>query len=365
MDELKVKYNIFISCDFKNANIYEDYLKLCEHFDLTDKMAIIDVINDYPTNFNESLCENILNKINDSELFICIMTPKYNDEKQIFEISNNILLELGYAISQKKADNIYIFIEQNTEKEFNQIKPSLLMHTKYFKYSDINDIIEFIEKKQCDFINDSGSFYHKKQINDKYLLSLIKYDLIKILKSNLTTSNKIKKINNILDNYNHDDIFEIFFDYSDDYISNNQMDNLYIDYCFYQIYILDDWIYKNNNQKKILNFLNIFIHILFKKFGILKTKQINKNRKNFILLLFELLRSKKFYYKDFIKKIINESLKYSNHTDYEIYVYKLNGLYENILYDTKIDKNKQHFEDLIFNSKSNVYNNWCISYLDK
>lgn len=364
-EEIKVNFEVFISCDFNNANIFEIYNKLNEYFDKNEDISIIDVSNDYPSNFNEALCENVLKQINNTKLFICIITPKYNDDKQIFELNNNVLLELGYAISQNNADNVYIFVDQNTEKEFNQIKPTLIMHTKYITYIDHDEIIKFIEQKQNDFENETDSLKYKIT-NDKYLLSLIKYDLIKILNDNLKTSDKIIKIDDILNNYKHDDIFEIFFEYSKDYISHNQTDYHYINYYFYQIYNLEYfvWINKNNNQKKLLNFLNIFIHILFKKFGSLKTQKINKNRKNFILLLFDLLNSENFYYKDAIKKIIYESLKYNKNSNYKIYVYKLNGLYRNILYYTKIEKSKEHWEDLILNSPSKIFNNWFINYLE-
>jgi hypothetical protein len=360
--ELNVNFNVFLSCDYNNGNTAEIHTDLTEYFEKNNEIIIIDPPEKYSLTFNEGLCEIVLKQIDDAEIFICILTPYYNDEKKEYIINNNVLIELGYAISQKKWENVYIFIHDGSDEKFNLLKPTMLMHVKYMKYNDKNDIIDFIEEKYIDFENNDNSFYNKKEINDKYLLSLIKYDLIKILKEKMTTKQKIKKIDNILDNYYNDDIFQIFFDFSVDYISVYQSDHKYIDYCFHKINELEyfEWKNKKNNQKKILNFLNMFNHILFRKFGLLKTNEINNNRKNFILLLFELLKSNNFLYNDNIKNIINNSLNDSKHNDYNLYVYNLNGLYKNILYDNKINKNKEYWEDLIFESQNEIFKTFII-----
>lgn len=354
-------FNVFIACDYKYDKTYQLYQDICEYFDSKKEISIIDVSN-YSSDFNNSLCNNVLKLIDDSELFICILTPKYNDEKNIYEINNNVLLELGYAISKKNGEDIYIFFEEGTNTEFDKIKPSMLSHVKYETYIDKENVIEFINIKFDEYEHEYS--FDSKILNNKFLISLVKYDLIKILNIDESADTKIDKINNIIKNYVNDEIFQVFFDFSTKYISSYQLAHIYIDYFLVQIDHNQhtNWMDKIKNQKTLLIFFDTMIHILFCKYGKIKNNKINKNRKNFIILLFELLKNKKFKYKDDIKKIMLKSIKNNKYYNYEIYIYKLNGLYGNLLYNTNIHKDKYEWEDLILNSSSKIFNDWFISY---
>jgi len=294
-----------------------------------------------------------------------ILTPVNDENTNELKINQNVLIELGYAFASIDNDNIYIFVDTLTQTEFNNLKPSMLASVKYTSYENYENFIELINEKYDNFEKCNIS-YNNIILNDKFLLSNIKYDFLKLLNSDI--NNKIDKIDHFIKNYTSYDVIDIYHKFSEYHIQHNHLDYNYNNYYFHTIYYIqndifknDIWINNNNNQKRIINILKMYIYILFKKCSNKNTKNINKNRKNFALLIFDLLEYDEFKYKEHIKNILFESVEYSKFNNYELYVYKLNGLFDNILYDTKIKKNKYYWEDHILKVK-NTYNDWIISH---
>ena len=131
-------------------------------------------------------------------------------------------------------------------------------------------------------------------------------------------------------------------DYFFDVLSNKILDYDYI------------WINNINNQVKILNFFKKVQYILFEKYKVFNKKKINKNRRNFAITIFELLKTSIFSYKDEITQLLNESVNHNINGNYELYIYKLK-----CLHNAKNENEKNYYEDLITNSK-NSYNKYII-----
>lgn len=144
-------FNLFVSYSSDQFDIYNN---ICEKYKDTN-INIIDVSEKY-TSVNDKLCENILQQINNTHIFISILIPIkinsktfINNKEQIVEtlsINNNVLLELGYAYSCLEFNNISIFIENDEykKKKFEELRCSMLSQNKYNTYDDHGTLIEFI-----------------------------------------------------------------------------------------------------------------------------------------------------------------------------------------------------------------------------
>lgn len=100
--------------------------------------------------------------------------------------------------------------------------------------------------------------------------------------------------------------------------------------------------------------MKLIKYILFEKYKTFNKKKINKNRRNFAITIFELLKTSVFSYKDEITQLLNESVNHNINGNYEIYIYKLKSLH-----NSSAENNKYYYQDLIVRSK-NSYNKYYI-----
>jgi len=349
--------NIFFSRANNDDTIFDIYSSLCEKYNNDNKICIIDVDDKY-NGVNDKLCEGILQEIKKCDMFICILTPIYTENIGYY-INNNVLFELGYAYSCIDKENIHIFIEndENKKKMFEKLRPSMLSSIKYNSYEDI-DII--IETKYSDFENNYDNNFNDYLLLDNNVISIIKYEISKILNNDNNIKDKLSKLDYYIVNYKYNDIIEIIFLFIDEYINNNQLAHCALDWFFKFVSnkILDchfyKWIYNKNNQIKILNLLRIIQYQLFEKFKHINKIKININRRNFAIIIYELLKTKIFAYKNEIEILLNDSIKNNINGNYEIYIYKLKSLH-----NSKNENEKYYYEDLITSSK-NSYNKYYI-----
>lgn len=352
--------NIFFSRANTDETQFSIYSSLCEKYYGNDKICIIDVDDKYD-GVSDKLCEGILNEIKKCDIFICILTPIYNEDTGKY-INNNVLFELGYAYSCIDKENIYIFIKDDEEikRDFEILRPSMLSSVKYKTYNSYEDIDVIIEKKYNDFEDNYDNNFNEYILLDKNVVSFIKYEISQILNNDNTIEDKLNKLDYYIVNYKHNDIIEIIFLFIDEYINNNQLAHWVLDWFFNFVSnkILDcclyKWIYNKNNQIKILNLLRIIQYQLFEKFKHINKIKININRRNFAIIICELLKTNLFGYKNEIEILLNDSIKNNINENYEIYVYKLKSLH-----NSKNVNKKYYYEDLITSSK-NSYNKYYI-----
>ena len=102
-------------------------------------------IDDYSKPY---ILDKILNTINDSNIFVCDITPNNTQD-----YSPNVMIELGYAINKLGLSNILIIYHKTDN--FKKHNISMLDGIEYITYDDFNDCdvemiigkIEEIEKK--------------------------------------------------------------------------------------------------------------------------------------------------------------------------------------------------------------------------
>lgn len=359
VDLLQSKFNVFVSYSSSDILQYDIFFKLSELYTDNDEISIIDVDNT-PVDISTNLGDNILKKINGCNLMICLLTPFFNGET--FIINNNVILELGYAKNALSDENIYLFIEDDEEKkrQFQKIIPTMLNGVKYstyITYEDIQDLIESEYKKKENFQDPRMNDY---LLSDKNVVSLIKYDISKVLNNEVfPVKTKVSEIYHYLECYAHYDLIEMVFLYLNEIIETRQLEYELMN-CFFKVtecHILDyndQWIQNKNNQIKILNLLKLIEYQIFQKYGHLNKKKINSCRRNFSLILYELLKYKKYSFKTEINNLLTKSLSDSVHLNYEIFCYKLKQLK-----DTTNTSEKNKYEDMILSSKT-TYNKFWI-----
>lgn len=351
--------NIFFSRANNDETQFSIYSSLCDKYDGNDKICIIDVDDKYD-GVNDKLCEGILHEIKKCDIFICILTPIYNNEKGKY-INNNVLFELGYAYSCIDKENIYIFIEENEEikRDFEMLRPSMLSSIKYKTYNSYEDIDIIIEKKYNDFENNYDNNFNEYILLDNNVVSIIKYEITKILNNDNNIKDKLNKLEYYCDKYKCYDVIEIIFLFIDEYINTHQLEYSILNWFFIFLSntILDYdfvWFNNKNNQVKILNLLRVIQYQLFEKFRRINKVKINTSRRNFAIIIFELLKTKIFAYKNEVEILLNNSVNHNINGNYEIYIYKLKSLH-----NSKNADEKNYYEDLIMNSK-NSYNKYII-----
>lgn len=352
--------NIFFSRANNNETQFSIYSSLCEKYDGDDKICIIDVDDKYD-GVNDKLCEGILHEIKKCDIFICILTPIYDNERGKY-INNNVLFELGYAYNCIDKENIYIFIEENEEikRDFEMLSPSMLCSIKYKTYNSYEDIDIIIEKKYNDFEDNYDNDFNEYILLDKNVVGLIKYEISKTLNNDNNIEDKLSNLEYYVVNYKHNDIIEIVFLFIDEYINNYELSYYVLDWFFNFLSnkILDSylykWIFNKNNQIKILNLLRVIQYQLFEKFRQINKVKINTNRRNFAIIIFELLKTKIFPYENEIEILLNNSINHNVNGNYNIYIYKLKSLH-----NSKNENEKIYYKNLITNSK-NSYNKYII-----
>ena len=382
VDYIKNSYDIFIAHSSQDENQKNLYYKICEKYE-NSEINIIDVDSD--ENLNNILHKSILSKINECNLFICILTPEClinSESKETIELKEstaleiesikieepslnyNVLLELGYALSCIDHEYITLFIDNSCQKDFNKIKPSMISSMKYKTYLNEEDIIEYIDSQFNLF--DSEITLNKYICNDKICVSNLKCELSKfLLDDNKTIDDKINIIDDYLDKYYCYEIFELIFIFVNNYINRNKISNCKIKNYFLKIlYFYIDrseilsnkvWINYRKNQEKLINLLELYKYRLFIKFKNIENLQINIIRRYFIIILFELLKLNIFSLKEEVNNIIKFTIENSLQK-YQDFVYKLKGLYDNNFHSN----HAEFYKDLI-ESSNNEYNIWYIS----
>lgn len=375
IDDIPTTFNVFVSraSDETQTTIYND---LVNKYENNNKIHIIDVDNNEQMGLNNNLRGGIFQEINKCHIFTCILTPTdiNIDSNIITIINNNVLLELGYAYSCIDEENIFVFIEADEEKKkmFEKLRPSMLSSIKYKEYTSYEDIDEIIIEKYEYFKNndDNENMLNNYVLLDKNVVSSIKCDMIKIFNDDtISISDKMNKMDYYLDKYEKcyevNEMCFLFLSQSI-YLNVGRLNNKIVNYFFYTLLYGFSWEWRNNknNQINIFNLMKLIEYKLFRKYGCIKTKKINKNRRNFAITIFELLNTtayRNFSNKKEIEILLEESIQNNIKNDnknYEMYVYKLKMRY---FHKTNGDKDKDfYYEDLILKTKS-VYNKWVVS----
>jgi hypothetical protein len=360
VDILQNQFNIFISYSSGDNLQYNIFSKLCESYADDSEINIIDV-DDAPVDISTNLGDDILKKINGCDLMICILTPIQNEDGTLI-INNNVILELGYAKNALDDEKIYVFIEEDEEKkrQFQQIIPSMLIGVKYSTYTTYEDLQDLIASEYNKKENFQDPGMNDYLLSDKRCVSLLKCYIAKVLNNeNTPVKTKISKIHHYLECYPCYEIIETIFLFFKEHITKWQLEYNFMN-CFFDIannHILDyqdQWIQNKNNQIKILNLLKLIEYQIFKKYGNLNKKKINACRRNFALILYELLKNTKYSFKHEINNLLTKSISDSVYSNYEIFCYKLKQLKEAT---NTIEKNK--YEDMILSSKT-TYNKFWI-----
>ena len=369
VEEAQKKINIFISYSNADEIQYNIFDKICEKYSTdNNNISIVDVDNDY-SGVNDKLCEGILHKIKKSDMFICMLTP-INDNNSIVNLNNNVILELGCAYDCISSENIYIFIENDEikKKDFERLRPRMMSSIKYKTYNSTEgelDIIDVIEHKKTEVENKYKYKYDFNQhiLLDKNVISLIKYDMLKLLNSNKNIKDKLTGLDEYIKQYKHIDIVDLVFLFINQYIVDNQMSSYVLNYFFHfaSNNLLDDfwhkWMYQKNNQITTLNLLRIIKYQLFEKFKNNNSYKAHVNRRNFAIIVIELIYTNFFAYKQELTSLLYDSINNYKSILYNTYVCNLKKLNEAI--KTNDIKNKHHYEDLILKAKK-CYNKYWI-----
>jgi predicted transcriptional regulator len=134
---------------FYSSSTNSDSANKMKELILSKKDYILD-IDDYSKPY---ILDKILNTINDSNIFICDISPNKLDEH-----SPNVMIELGYAINKLGLSNILIIFHKT--ELFKKHNISMLDGIEYTTYDDFNDCdvdmiigkIEELENKYKDNI---------------------------------------------------------------------------------------------------------------------------------------------------------------------------------------------------------------------
>jgi hypothetical protein len=152
---------------FYSSSTNSDSANKMQELILSKKDNIIDIEN-YSKPY---ILTKIINAINESNIFICDISPNKPDE-----YSPNVMIELGYAINKLGLSNILIIFHKT--EYFKKHNISMLDGIEYITYDNFNDCdvdiiigkIEELEKKYKDNID--------KYTKLNYTLSDRSYDIL-------------------------------------------------------------------------------------------------------------------------------------------------------------------------------------------
>jgi hypothetical protein len=186
------------------------------------------------------------------------------------------------------------------------------------------------------------------------------------LRFNLSDEN-INKLEEYVTLYKTSNIINLYVSFMWDNIPIYTKENFKLINSFFYILcneILDfdySWISNKNNQINIINLFSIIQYQLFEKYKIIKTKIINKTRRNFGIALFKLIKCHNVTCRDKIKNIINKSLNNTIYDNYIQFIIRLNSLNNDVVFKTylEIKRPKEYYEDLILNSRTQ-YNKYLL-----
>jgi hypothetical protein len=334
--------NIFISHAI-NKKQTDLFIKINNYYNNNNYINIIDNTN--------------IKNIENSNLFIMIVDPIYNNWLDTIVIDNNIFIQYGYALHALNIDNVCLFLKNDNQiiKDYNNIKPVFLNSIKYKLYNTETEIINYIDEKYVLFNTLYTNEYLASIIQDKNCISIIKYELSnKLLDNEYSMEDKIQCIDNIIYKYTCNEIIDtiiLFIIYE----SEINPENTLLDYfChFINNYVINSlWLDNINNQIIILTILNNY-------YKLFETEIDDINKRNIVILLFKLLNYSSFYNKKNIKIIIDNILINYNSNNYINFINNLNGLYGNIYSNLVELKNKEYYINEIINSK-NIYNKYEI-----
>lgn len=155
---VKIFYAHSTNCDSNNAT-FENI------FDIINKNN--EIIWDVDKNKNLLLINAVTELINDSDLFICDITPDdLLNGKPL--VNSNVMLELGYALQVIPEDRIIIILNE----EICKVRPSIIEGIKYQPY--------YYDENNTDYCNDIVNIINNKvdEINKQYgKWKLVKYKL--------------------------------------------------------------------------------------------------------------------------------------------------------------------------------------------
>jgi hypothetical protein len=290
--EMELDYNVFISYSPQDENQRHIYDEIVER-STDDGFRVLER-------------KSMLSKIPECHLFVCIMTPSYDEKTQSFHTNGNVLLELGNAFHCVNEEHIKCFVEKSTMKEYITERPSLLDNIHVDQYQESSCIFEIIKVMRDKHIKEFAHDYLKvryfdelnasgknvKVTMDKYL-STYEYDVI----VDMSIMFIREKIDFLLDTNMNDSFF---------YVMHNFL--LYGDY--------NDWFSRRNNQIIINSMFARLIYILFYKYVKVKTTEVINNRMCFGLLLNEIVNKSKYpVLTDMITSRMEESIVTSRYND--------------------------------------------------
>lgn len=132
-----------------SLKMYERVCILCEEQNKYKNINIIDTDDKTTDGENHDLFTNIRKDIDSADLFICDMTPDYENDNKIYH-NANVMLEIGYVV-KKKIETIFI-----VNKKYSEKFPSLLKGIHYdikYENNDDNENSDEYAFMICDLIN--------------------------------------------------------------------------------------------------------------------------------------------------------------------------------------------------------------------
>lgn len=280
----------------------------------------------------------VLSYIDQCDLFVCIVTPTSTEVKNpscieggdvyTLTINNNVMIELGYAMNSLKNDEIQLFVESDTEKDFKRIKPSLIDGDGYKTYTNSECIIQYIKNERDLFYLSRYNGVKKYVLQDPVCISRIKYNFFEEL-SILSSYDVDKVFDKYLKQYECYEITHMCVLYIQE---NCARLNTTINNCFFYYLIpsllspSNKWFSYSKNMSIILEMYRKFKYILFDKYESCNDNDFKNNQMGFVLSLREILIQRHWLTEDFkneAKLLISESVECDISVDYVTYVYLL------------------------------------------
>lgn len=152
---LKNNFKCFISYSSQNENQVSIVYAILSG--VSSDILILDVNENTDKQMN--MGRTVLSYIDQCDLFVCTVTPTSVTVKNpsciegggvdvyTLTISNNVMIELGYAMNSLKNGEIQLFVESGSEKDFKRIKPSLIDGDEYKTYTKSECIIQYIQNE--------------------------------------------------------------------------------------------------------------------------------------------------------------------------------------------------------------------------
>lgn len=203
--------------------------------------------------------------------------------------------------------------------------------------------------------------HNQLALQDVTVLGLIKLEVNKILNNKEHVTRKMHRLDYYINTYNHNEIIDLIFAFLREYINGKLFAHTALNWFanFVSNLLLDKsengWMHNQNNQLKLLDLLQTIEYQLFNKGNNVLTPNADINRRNFAIVLHELLKSNITLLKPNVEELWINSINHFNNLDYRDFAAKLESLR-----NATNDAEQFQCEELILNN-NNIYNQWWTS----